>query len=214
MDELADKLGIDRLEFRRRNALRAGDTTATGQVLAHSAGLAACLDALRPHWQRRCATRPRRSTRRAARTRRGVGIGCMWYGIGNTSMSNPVEHARRPVAATARSRSTTARVDIGQGSNTILIQIAADALGLPAAQFALVVGDTDLTADAGKTSASRQTFVSGKAAEARGRGPAPADPAAGQCRARRASCRSTARRLTVRDGAEVRTHRPRDDRAR
>ena len=52
MDELADKLGIDRLEFRLRNALRAGDTTATGQMLAQSAGLAACLEALRPHWRK------------------------------------------------------------------------------------------------------------------------------------------------------------------
>jgi aldehyde oxidoreductase len=52
MDELADKLGIDRLEFRLRNALRVGDTTPTGQTLAHSAGLAQCLEALRPHWRK------------------------------------------------------------------------------------------------------------------------------------------------------------------
>ncbi len=52
MDELADRLSIDRLEFRHSNALRAGDTTATGQTLAHSAGLAQCLDALRPHWKK------------------------------------------------------------------------------------------------------------------------------------------------------------------
>jgi CO/xanthine dehydrogenase Mo-binding subunit len=49
-----------------------------------------------------------------------------------------------------------------------MTQIAADALGLPVGQFTLVSGDTDLTADAGKTSASRQTFVSGKAAERAG----------------------------------------------
>jgi CO/xanthine dehydrogenase Mo-binding subunit len=55
-------------------------------------------------------------------------------------------------------------VDIGQGSSTVLVQIAADALGLPPHAFRLVVGDTDLTEDAGKTSASRQTFVSGNAA--------------------------------------------------
>jgi len=52
MDELADKLAIDRLEFRYRNALRVGDTTSTGQRLAHSAGLVQCLDALRPHWKK------------------------------------------------------------------------------------------------------------------------------------------------------------------
>ena len=55
-------------------------------------------------------------------------------------------------------------MDIGQGSTTVLLQIAADALGLPPEKFELVVGDTDLTFDAGKTSASRQTFVSGNAA--------------------------------------------------
>ena len=60
-------------------------------------------------------------------------------------------------------------MDIGQGSSTILPQICADALGLPLAAFDQVMGDTDLTADAGKSSASRQTFVSGNAAQAAGR---------------------------------------------
>jgi CO/xanthine dehydrogenase Mo-binding subunit len=55
-------------------------------------------------------------------------------------------------------------LDIGQGSNTIMTQIAAEALGVPASRIRLVTGDTDLTRDAGKTSASRQTFVSGNAA--------------------------------------------------
>jgi CO/xanthine dehydrogenase Mo-binding subunit len=171
MDELADTLAIDRLEFRHRNALRVGDTTATGQTLAHSAGLAQCLDALRPHWRQAQADAVAFNAApldvlRGPR-RRGVGIGCMWYGIGNTSMSNP---SRMRVGLSPAGTVTlySGAVDIGQGSNTILTQIVADALGLPAAQVALVAGDTDLTADAGKTSASRQTFVSGMAAERAG----------------------------------------------
>ena len=56
-------------------------------------------------------------------------------------------------------------VDIGQGSTTILTQIAAEALGLPSEAFTLLTGDTDKTFDAGKSSASRQTFVSGRAAQ-------------------------------------------------
>ena len=56
-------------------------------------------------------------------------------------------------------------VDIGQGSNTIMVQIAADALGVAPEKIRLISGDTGLTPDAGKTSASRQTFVSGKACE-------------------------------------------------
>jgi CO/xanthine dehydrogenase Mo-binding subunit len=59
-------------------------------------------------------------------------------------------------------------VDMGQGPNTIMVQICADALGLPAGQFSFLMGDTDLTADAGKSSASRQTFVSGRAAQLAG----------------------------------------------
>jgi CO/xanthine dehydrogenase Mo-binding subunit len=167
MDELADRLGIDRLEFRHRNALRAGDTTATGQKLEHSAGLAQCLEALRPHW-RKAQEEVAAFNAKDGPRRRGVGIGCMWYGIGNTSMSNP-SRMRVGLAADGTLTLYNGALDIGQGSNTIMTQIAADALGLPAARFGLVSGDTDLTADAGKTSASRQTFVSGRAAEAAGR---------------------------------------------
>ena len=104
---------------------------------------------------------------RARSTRRGVGIGCMWYGIGNTALSNP-STMRLTLARDGRLVFWNGAVDIGQGSTTVLTQIAADALGLPVSAFELVVGDTDLTLDAGKTSASRQTFVSGKAAQLAG----------------------------------------------
>jgi aldehyde oxidoreductase len=167
MDELAHKVGIDRLEFRRLNALKAGDATATGQILAHSAGLPQCLDALKPHWEEALAGCAE-FNRKAKVKRRGAGIGCMWYGIGNTSLSNP-STMRIGLSASGELTLYNGAVDIGQGSNTVLTQIAADALGLPMGQFRIVMGDTDLTADAGKTSASRQTFVSGKAAELAGR---------------------------------------------
>ena len=170
MDELADRLGIDRLEFRRRNALRPGTETATGQRLEHSAGLVQCLDALEPDWtreKRRCAELNAEAGRNGSPLRRGVGIGCMWYGIGNTSLSNP-STIRVGLTFDGRITLYNGAVDIGQGSNTILAQICADALGLPMREFRIVMGDTDRTADAGKTSASRQTFVSGKAAELAG----------------------------------------------
>ena len=166
MDDLAAAAGIDRLEFRHINALRAGDTTPTGQVLEASAGLAACLEALRGPWADLLADAEAFNAK-AATARRGVGIGCMWYGIGNTSLSNP-SSMRITLARDGTLTFWNGAVDIGQGSTTVLSQIAADALGLPVEQFKLVVGDTDLTLDAGKTSASRQTFVSGKAAELAG----------------------------------------------
>ena len=90
----------------------------------------------------------------------------MWYGIGNTGLSNP-STMRLTLAREGTLTFWNGAVDIGQGSTTVLTQIAADALGLPSG-FQLVVGDTDRTFDAGKTSASRQTFVSGKAAQLAG----------------------------------------------
>jgi CO/xanthine dehydrogenase Mo-binding subunit len=59
-------------------------------------------------------------------------------------------------------------VDIGQGSNTIITQICADEVGAPIECFDLVSADTSITPDCGKTSASRQTFVTGRAAQMAG----------------------------------------------
>jgi CO/xanthine dehydrogenase Mo-binding subunit/aerobic-type carbon monoxide dehydrogenase small subunit (CoxS/CutS family) len=173
MDELAARTGTDLLEFRHANALRAGSTTASGQRLEASAGLPACLDALRPHWLRLRADAAAHNAgddaaaRGARRSRRGVGIGAMWYGIGNTALANP-STIEMGVTAEGRVVLFCGAVDIGQGASTVLVQIAADALGVAPGTIELVSGDTDRTADAGKSSASRQTFVSGNAARLAG----------------------------------------------
>ena len=167
LDDIAAHLGIDRLEIRRRNALRAGDTTATGQRLTASCGLGACLDALSPQWQRALEDVAAFNAAHAGR-RRGVGIGCMWYGIGNTALSNP-SSMRIGVAPDGTVTFYNGCADMGQGTTTTMLQVVADAVGIPMAALRSVVGDTDLTLDAGKSSASRQAFVSGKAAELAGR---------------------------------------------
>jgi CO/xanthine dehydrogenase Mo-binding subunit len=172
LDELADRAGIDRLELRHRNALRAGQATATGQVLKASAGLARCLDALRAPWQQAVSAadafnRRARGAGPLRGARRGAGLACMWYGIGNTVIANP-STMRAGLRPDGRVMLYNGAVDIGQGSNTILVQVLADALGLPMGAIDYVMGDTDLTADAGKTSASRQAFVSGNAARIAG----------------------------------------------
>jgi CO/xanthine dehydrogenase Mo-binding subunit/aerobic-type carbon monoxide dehydrogenase small subunit (CoxS/CutS family) len=161
MDALADRLGLDRLAFRLINALRPGDTTATGQALTASVGMAECLDALRPHWEAARAAAAAHN-RAGGTTRRGAGVACMWYGCGNTALPNP-STMRVALRADGRIVLYQGAVDIGQGSNTVLAQICAEALGVALERIALVGPDTALTADAGKTSASRQTFVSGHA---------------------------------------------------
>lgn len=156
-DRLADKAGIDRLEFRLRNAFRDGDASATGQIL-QATGIHACLSALQPYWTRALADAE-------GSPGRGVGVASCWYGCGNTALPNPstIRIGLSPAGEVVLHQGAT---DIGQGSNTVIAQIAAEALGLPLTAFRLIGPDTALTPDAGKTSASRQTFVSGRAAKA------------------------------------------------
>ena len=140
-------------------------------VLDASAGLPACLDALAPRLG--IAARGRRGGQRArpqtagSPVRRGVGIGAMWYGIGNTSLPNP-STVDMGIGPDGTVRLFSGAMDIGQGSATVVPQIAADALGVGVASLWRSAPDTDLTPDAGKTSASRQTFVSGNAARLAG----------------------------------------------
>ena len=166
LDDLAGQCGIDPLAFRLKNAIRKGDETSSGQVLEHSAGLADCFEALQPDWDRERAAADR-INRAGGAVRRGVGVAGMWYGCGNTSMSNP-STMKIGISAEGQVTLYNGAMDMGQGPNTIMPQIAADALGVPVERIAVVTGDTDRTADAGKSSASRQTFVSGRATQIAG----------------------------------------------
>jgi aldehyde oxidoreductase len=165
-DELAERLGTDRLEFRLKNALRNGQPTVSGNVM-EGVGMVECLETLEPHWSRALVDAAAFNARNRT-IRRGVGIASCWYGCGNTGIPNP-STIKIGITADGRLVLHQGAVDIGQGSNTVIPQIAADALGLPLEAFSFVYGDTALTPDAGKTSGSRQTYISGKAAEKSGR---------------------------------------------
>lgn len=166
-DDLADCVGMDRLEFRILNALENNTPTVTGQVLGEGVGIRACFEALRPRWRAARAEAAAFNANAIGALRRGVGVAGMWYGCGNTSLPNP-STVRVGLKPDGRIALHQGAVDIGQGSNTVVTQICADALVAPVAQFDLVSGDTDMTPDCGKTSASRQTFVTGKAAHTAG----------------------------------------------
>ena len=159
MDVLAQELGMDPLEFRRINALRPGSLTATGQKLTHSVGILKTLNALQPAYTEanswKAETQP-------GHIKRGIGIGSMWYGIGSMSVKNP-SHATIRVDEKGRIRLCTGAADIGQGSTTVFCQIAREILGVEPGLIQIIAADTHLTQDAGPTSASRQTYISGNA---------------------------------------------------
>jgi aldehyde oxidoreductase len=167
LDALALKIGMDTLEFRILNALRDDTPTVTGQTMGEGVGYRDCLEALRPAWRRARAESQAHNAQNGC-LRRGAGVAGMFYGCGNTSMPNP-STIRIGLKPDGRIVLHQGAVDIGQGSNTVIAQIAADAIELPLSQIDLVSADTDLTPDCGKSSASRQTFITGKAAQLAGR---------------------------------------------
>ena len=166
MDRLAEACQMDRLDFRRQNALRDGEKTVCGQQL-EAAGIAECLEALAPHWQA-AAKSVQAFNASQPDKKRGIGVASCWYGCGNTALPNP-STIRLGITADGHLRLHQGATDIGQGSNTVITQICADALGMPVSVFELIGPDTALTPDCGKTSASRQTVITGKAAELAGR---------------------------------------------
>jgi len=167
-DDLAIRLGIDPLEFRIVNALDNQTPTVTGQIMGEGVGIRACFEALRSKWIAARAEAVEFNARASGPIRHGVGVAGMWYGCGNTSLPNP-STVRIGLKRDGRIALHQGAVDIGQGSNTIVAQICADALCAPVDCFDLISGDTSITPDCGKTSASRQTFVTGKAAHMAGK---------------------------------------------
>ncbi|MBI4773367.1 MAG: molybdopterin-dependent oxidoreductase, partial [Deltaproteobacteria bacterium] len=157
MDALARRLDMDPLEIRVLNALRNGSRTATGQLLKSGVGMVQCLEKIRPiyeNWRRRATSDRNRLE--------GVGVAGMFYGIGNTGVSNP-STAQLEWTRKGKLILYTGAADIGQGSDTVLRQLAATRLGLEPDRIKLCRGDTDRTTSSGATSASRQTYISGNA---------------------------------------------------
>ena len=161
LDRLANKTATDRLQFRINNALLNNQPTVTGQVFSQGVGIKECLEALIPAWQaanKKVADHNARDNH----VKLGAGVATCWYGCGNTSLPNP-STIRIGINVDGELILHQGAIDLGQGANTVMAQIAADTLGVSLSQVTLLGADTDITPDAGKTSASRQTFVTGNA---------------------------------------------------
>lgn len=94
--------------------------------------------------------------------KRGIGVGSMWYGVGNTALPNPAS-AFVEWLDDGTANLLIGCADIGQGSDTVMAQIAAEELGIPAEDVYVTSADTLVTPEGGATSASRQTYITGNA---------------------------------------------------
>jgi CO/xanthine dehydrogenase Mo-binding subunit len=163
MDMMAEKLGMDPIDFRLMNILREGSSTGTGQILQASVGIGKTLERLKG-WMdgKRGKEFSSAGRHEGGRVARGIGVASMWYGVGNTGIANP-STAQIEIDRQGNIVLFTGTADIGQGSDTVLLQIAAEELGVEPDTIGLVRADTALTTLAGATSASRQTYISGNA---------------------------------------------------
>ena len=168
MDVIAHRLGMDPAELRRRNLLKDGQTTATGQVINDGTDRAAVLDrALKlAAWDRK------RAEQRAANAlhptlRRGMGLATFHHGAGFTGSGEVVNASQVDVAGLpdGRIEVLTANIEMGQGAITVFTQIAADRLGVEPGDVVIAEADTSRVPNSGPTVASRTSMVVGRLVE-------------------------------------------------
>ncbi len=183
MNHLAETLGMDPVELRLRNVWHEGDIQATGAPLPAGVSITPVLEACAraagwaptPHgWRQGEATAAPTSSLHHAfsldaapgRKARGIGIACCYKNVGfslgyvDECWATVELHGTGDIE---RAIVRHAGADVGQGTHTIMAQIAADTLGIPVDRVEMVVSDTAQTANSGSTSASRMTFMAGNA---------------------------------------------------
>jgi CO/xanthine dehydrogenase Mo-binding subunit len=167
IDVIAAAIGIDPVDLRRRNFLHQGDATATEQILRDPVILDQLLDRAltesnyhekRKQFARKNLTSP---------VKRGLGIAAFYHGAGFTGSGERYLNSLAGIDVTSENkvRVLVSSTEFGQGTNTVLTQIAAEAIGLDYSDIIMAPPDTDIVPNSGPTVASRTTMVIGRLIE-------------------------------------------------
>jgi len=160
MDRIAEALGMDPVQLRRINALRPGDTTATGQTLREDSSAHLVLEE---------AVRRTDFIRKRADylgSNRAIGLALFYHGAGFTGSGERYLKSKARLELTPTgARIAVGSTEIGQGTRTMHAQIVTDALGIPYESVEVAQPDTARVADSGPTVASRTCMVVGKILE-------------------------------------------------
>ncbi len=167
-DQVARAVNLAPEEFRRRNFLRKGQTTATGQVIHEDVDLSGLL--ARAFKESNYHAKRERFARENPDTtiKRGIGFASFLHGAGFTGSGEVTLASIVELEATREGcvRILSASTEIGQGTNTVFSQIAADALGISFERIEIAQPDTGCVPNSGPTVASRTSMVVGKLVEA------------------------------------------------
>jgi 4-hydroxybenzoyl-CoA reductase subunit alpha len=160
LDMLAEELGMDPIDLRLKNAMQP-DSTTVNELEVGSCELEACLHAVRERsgWAEKRGKLP---------PGKGIGIGCGGFvsGAGYPIYRSRFPHSNALIRVTEDGAAATlfiGEADIGQGSNTVLSQVAAEAMGIPFEAMRIVAADTERTPRGLGTYSSRVTLMGGNA---------------------------------------------------
>lgn len=161
MNRLAEKLHMSPVEIRRRNVLTEGAFLSVGTPLPKGVTIGKVVD--------RCEQQLKKSTvayttSNQAHLLRGTGFACAFKNVGFSFGAPEQSIATVELHGNANIEKVIlhhAGADVGQGSHTVMVQVAAETLGIPVEKISLVASDTAFTGDSGSASASRMTFMAG-----------------------------------------------------
>jgi CO/xanthine dehydrogenase Mo-binding subunit len=164
IERIAQTVGLSSVEIRRRNFLKQGQTTTTDQIINEPIDLEKLLDRALELSGYEAKKRRFAESNKNAGHKRGVGIGAFLHGAGFTGSGE--RYLKSLVGAEGTSdgsvRVLVSSTEFGQGTNTVLCQIAAEALGLPYDAVTIAQPDTTKVPNSGPTVASRTAMVVGK----------------------------------------------------
>ncbi|MBN2403143.1 MAG: molybdopterin-dependent oxidoreductase [Spirochaetes bacterium] len=159
MDMLAEKIGMDPLEFRKMNSMKPGQTRSSGVAVGQWPFPELC-DAVKPYYER--AKKNVKDFKSDGIIKRGVGIACDSFGIGDAG--GFPGHVCVELNPDDSVTVYGAVADPGEGNDSMLTQLVAHVLDLPLDKIRLYTRDTDKTWEAGPSAGSRQTYMNGGAA--------------------------------------------------
>lgn len=170
MNRLAEKLGMDPVEIRLKNTLREGSLLSVGTALPKGVTITQVVEecARASGWLTKDDSwaRPVNQSGNSKNKRRGMGFACAFKNVGFSFGAPEKCTAILELHGTNQIDEVVVRhaaAEVGQGSHTVIAQMAAEAVGVPLERVRLVMADTATSEDSGSVSASRMTFMAGNA---------------------------------------------------
>lgn len=163
MDNIARKLNLDPIVFRRKNICKVGDIDPVNRIEIKSCGLeeAITLGEKLTQWREKRSVYASQNS--GSHLKRGIGMACFSYACCCYPGIEEVASARVMIGEDAAVSLFLGSAEIGQGSDTIFAQIVAEELGVSVDNINVIAGDTDVCPFDLGAYASRQAYVTGTA---------------------------------------------------